>query len=119
MKFLMTFVGDSKTPPSPEKLAELAEFTAEMVASGVVLMHGGLVRPTTGTRVRRSGESFTVTDGPFAETKEVIDGFALVEAGSKEEAIAMARRFTSVAGDGEGEILQVFAAGEFPGSIPH
>ncbi len=49
-----------------------------------------------------------MTDGPFAETKELIDGFALIQVASKEEAIDVARRFMSIAGDGKGEILQVF-----------
>ena len=96
-------------------MAELGKFTAEMVASGVVVMQGGLVRPTTGPRVRMADGKFSVTDGPFAETKELIDGFALIEVGSMAEAVEMARRFMSIAGDGEGEILQVFD----PEQIPH
>jgi hypothetical protein len=115
MKFLMTYAGDRSVPPSPEKMAAIGKFTAEMVASGVVSLHGGLVRPTTGPRVRMTAGNFSVTDGPFAETKELIDGFALIEVGSRAEAIEMARRFMSIAGDGEGEILQVFQPGEFPG----
>jgi len=53
-----------------------------------------------------------VTDGPFAETKELIDGFALVKADSKEAAVALATEFMQLAGDGTGEILQVFDQGE-------
>src|SRR5687768_6326167 len=106
MKFLMTYAGDTSKPPTAEVLAELGKFTVEMVKSGVVLMTGGLQRPTKGTKVRFSGGQFSVTDGPFAETKELIDGFALIEAKSKEEAIELARRFMSIAGDGDGEILQ-------------
>jgi hypothetical protein len=68
-------------------------------------MTGGLQRPTKGTIVKQKQGKFVVTDGPFAETKEVIDGFALVNAKSREEAIEIARRFMKVAGDGEGEIL--------------
>jgi len=49
-----------------------------------------------------------VTDGPFAETKEVVAGFALLEAASKEEAIRMAKEFLKVAGDGECELRQIF-----------
>ena len=59
-----------------------------------------------------SGDAFSITDGPFAETKELIDGFALVSATSRQEAIQLAERFMRVAGDGVGEILQVFDAGE-------
>ncbi len=118
MKFLMTYAGDRSVAPSPEKLAELGKFTNEMVASGIVVLHGGLVRPSTGKRVRMVGGQFSVTDGPFAETKEVIDGFALIEVESREVAVQMAERFMRVAGDGEGEILQVFEPHDIP-PIPH
>jgi hypothetical protein len=53
-----------------------------------------------------------VTDGPFVETKELIDGFALVEVASKEAAIKLAGEFMQLAGDGVGEILQVFDQGQ-------
>src|SRR5262245_10121675 len=113
MKFLLTYKGNDNKP-SPEKLAALGKFTQEMVASGVVLMTGGLVRPNNGTQVKYEAGKFTVTDGPFPETKELIDGFALVRAASKQEAIDMAHRFMSIAGEGEGEVLQVFDAADGP-----
>ena len=109
MKFLMTYQNDpGAPPPSPETMAAIGQLTHEMMSKGVVLMTGGLVRPTKGLHVRCEGGKFSVTDGPFAETKELIDGFALIECGSKEEAIAHAERFMKLAGDGVGEILQVF-----------
>jgi len=108
MKFLMTYEQTMKVPPTPEKMAAIGAFSQEMSQSGVLLMTGGLQRPTKGTHVKLAGSDFTVTDGPFAETKELIDGFALIQVKSKEEAIEVARRFMSVAGDGHGEILQVF-----------
>jgi len=116
MKFLMTYASDPKSgPPTPEQMAAIGKFSQEMIKSGVVLMTGGLVRPTKGTQVRLEAGKFTVTDGPFAETKELIDGFALIVAQSKAEAIEHARRFMSVAGEGQGEILQVFDGSEIPG----
>jgi len=114
MKFLMTYAGSSKVPPSPEQMAALGKFTEEMIQSGVVLMTGGLQKPTKGTHVRFAEGKLSVTDGPFAETKELIDGFALIKANSKEEAIELAERFMRVAGEGEGEILQVFDAADIP-----
>src|SRR5260370_30054646 len=106
MKFLMTYAQARKTaPPTSEHIAAVAKFTEEMAASGALLMTGGLQRPTKGTQVKLAGGKFTATDGPFAETKELIDGFALVQAKSRDEAIELARRFMSVAGDGEGAIL--------------
>ena len=112
MKYLMTYAQTSKTPPTPEHMAAIGKFTQEMAASGVLLMTGGLQRPTKGTQVKLVGGKFTATDGPFAETKELIDGFALVNVASKEEAIRLATEFMQLAGDGNGEILQVFDQGE-------
>jgi hypothetical protein len=108
MKFLMTYEQATQAPPTPEKMAAIGAFGQEMSKAGVLIMTGGLQRATKGTRVKLTGSDFSVTDGPFAETKELIDGFALIEVKSKEEAIDVAKRFMSVAGDGQSEILQVF-----------
>jgi hypothetical protein len=108
MKYLLTYEAESTNAPTPEKMAAIAKFGQEMSAAGVLVMTGGLQRASKSTRVRMIGGKFSATDGPFAETKEVIDGFALINAKSKEEAIEHARRFMAVAGDGEGEVLQVF-----------
>ncbi len=115
MKFLMMYeASPNAAPPSPEKMAAIGAYSARMMQTGTVLLTGGLIRPTTGTKVELKDEKFVVTDGPFAETKELIDGFALIEVGSMEAAIAVAREFMGVAGDGKGEILQVFDGGEPP-----
>lgn len=115
MKFLMTYAADpNAAPPSPEKMAEIGRLTAEMMQKGVVLMTGGLQRPSRGTHVRFSGGKFSVTDGPFPETKELIDGFALIQAKSRQEALELASDFMKVAGDGTGEVLQVFDPTESP-----
>ncbi len=114
MKFLMTYAQASKTPPTPEHMEAVGKFSQALAASGVLLMTGGLQRPTRGTQVKLAAGKFTATDGPFAETKELIDGFALVQTKSREEAVELARRFMNVAGDGEGEILQVFDQGDGP-----
>jgi hypothetical protein len=115
MKFLLTYQQNPNLPPpSPEKMKAIGEYTMKNIASGVVKMTGGLVRPTRGVKVRCEGGKVSVTDGPFAETKELIDGFALVEVKSKDEAIRMASEFMQLAGDGDGEILQVFDQGEAP-----
>jgi hypothetical protein len=60
--------------------------------------------------VRRSGGKVTITDGPFTESKELVAGFALLEAPSKEAAIEMTRRFLEIAGEGECEVRQVYEA---------
>lgn len=115
MKFLMIYNSDPNAPPpTPETMQKLGELTARMVASGVVKMTGGIVRPSKGTEVRLSGGKFTVTDGPFPETKELIDGYAIVEAKSREEAIEHSREFMAIAGEGHGQILRLFDPHEFP-----
>lgn len=110
MKFLMTYEPTVKEQPTPEKMAKLAQFTEESAKAGILVMTGGLTRPSKGTRVKMSGGNFTV-DGPYAETKEVIDGFALIDVKSLDEAIEVARRFMAVAGDGTGEVLAVYERG--------
>jgi hypothetical protein len=112
MKFLLTYAQDpNRPPPSPELMKKIGEYTQKNIASGLVVMTGGLVRPTRGIQVTCKAGKASVVDGPFAETKELIDGFALVEVESKERAIAVAKEFMELAGDGEGEVLQVFLGG--------
>ncbi len=96
-------------------MAASARYTQKMVASGVVL-DDGRPRPPDARHEGRNARTAKSrsTDGPFAETKELIDGFALVKADSKEEAIRLATEFMQIAGDGVGEVLQVFEMGEAP-----
>lgn len=115
MKFLMIFeTNPSAPPPSPETLARLGAYTEKMLASGRVVLTGGLVRPSRGLQIQNEGGKVTVTDGPFAESKELIDGFAVVNVNSREEAIALSTEFLHIAGDGKGEILQIFEPGGPP-----
>jgi hypothetical protein len=107
MKFLMTYEPTVKEPPSPEKMAALGKFTEESAKAGILVLTGGLQKPTKGTHLKLADGQFTV-DGPYAETKELIDGFALIDVKSLDEAVEVARRFMSVAGDGRGEILAVY-----------
>jgi hypothetical protein len=117
MRFLLTYQQNPNVaPPTPEKMAAIGAYTKKNMEAGIVVMTGGLVRPTKGTQIRCERGKVSVTDGPFAETKELIDGFALVEVKSKAEAIAVASEFMQLAGDGTGEILQVFDGGEPPPS---
>src|SRR5579859_2866882 len=115
MKFLLTYEQNpSLPPPTPEKMAAIGAYSQKMMQSGVVLMTGGLVRPSRGIHVECEKGKARVVDGPFTETKELIDGFALVEVNSKEEAVRLASEFMELAGDGKGEILQVFDPGGPP-----
>ena len=116
MQFLMMTTNDTSvpaTPPSPELYMEMGKLIQEMSKAGVLLATGGL-DPQHATRIKSSGGKITVTDGPFAESKEAVVGFALIEAKSREEAIEYSRRFWKVVGDGEGKIYQVFGPGDQP-----
>src|SRR5262249_22472834 len=76
----------------------------DMTRSGVLLATDGLQPSSKGTRVRISNGKFTITDGPFAETKELVAGYAICQVKSREEAIELAKRFLRVVGEGESEI---------------
>ncbi len=111
MKFLMYTLGDDSTPippPTPEVMAEMGKFMQEATNAGVLLATGGMAPTSQGTTVRLKGDKFTVTDGPYAESKELIGGWALVQVASKEEAVNWAERFLRIAGGGESRIRQVF-----------
>lgn len=115
MKFLMTYAQKPDVPPpTPEHMAKIGAFAEKHMRSGVLLMTGGLVRPSHGIQLRCESGKVSVTDGPFAETKELIDGFALVEVPSRDDAVKLASEFMQIAGDGTGEVLQVFDQGGGP-----
>jgi hypothetical protein len=83
-------------PASPGLMAAMGNLSQEQQKLGVFVMGGGLLRSAQGHKVRMSGGKVTVTDGPFAETKEVIGGFAILNYASHEEAIAGARRVLQI-----------------------
>jgi hypothetical protein len=92
MRFLMLVKGrESGTPLPPEFVAAMARHGAEAKRAGRLLETGHLAPSAQGMRVRVAGGKPTVVDGPFAESKEVVGGFGLVELGSREEALAAAQ----------------------------
>jgi hypothetical protein len=99
------------TPPSPELMAEMGKFIGEATQAGVVVTTGAL-QPTS-TRLRLSGGTFSVTDGPYIEAKELLGGFAVIQVNSLEEAIAWSKRFRQIVGDGESEIVRLFGPDDF------
>ncbi|MEX0171287.1 YciI family protein [Streptomyces sp. LMG1-1-1.1] len=105
MRYLMT-TKPSDTAPDEALYVEMGRFIEELTASGVLLATGGL--EPGGVLVSSVGDEITVTDGPFAEAKEAVVGFALIEVRSKEEAIELARRFRRIVGDGESVVQEVF-----------
>lgn len=105
MRYLMMSLATDQAPDD-ELHAQMARFIEEMAAAGVLLATGGL--EPAGTRISSVGDEITVVDGPFAEAKESVGGFALIEVRSKEEALEMARRFRRIVGDGVTVMHQVF-----------
>jgi hypothetical protein len=91
-------------PPTEDEMVKMGELIEASMKNGSLISTGGLMPSATGARVRISNEKFTVTDGPFTEGKELVGGFAILEAASKEAAIEMAKEFLQVMGVGECEV---------------
>src|SRR5688572_5131867 len=111
MRFLSIYKSrETGVPPTLEHMTAMTALIEESMKSGELLATEGCLPTALGARVRLSGGTVTVTDGPFSEAKEVVGGFAILQASSKSEAIEMVKRFLKVAGDGECEIRQVYEA---------
>jgi hypothetical protein len=115
MRFAMLVKADKDSEagilPSEQMLADMGKFNDEMIKAGVMLAGEGLQASSKGARVRFSGGKPMVTDGPFAETKELVAGFWIIQVASKADAIAWAKRVPFV--DGEIEIRQIFELEDF------
>jgi hypothetical protein len=98
--------------PTKEMLTEMGKYNEELVKAGVMLAGEGLQPSSKGARVRFSGKKRTITDGPFAETKELVAGFWIWQVKSKEEAIEWLKRAPFDGGE-EVEIRQIFEADDF------
>jgi hypothetical protein len=100
--------------PTTEELAEMGRFNEELVKAGVMLSAEGLHPSSKGARVRFSGKTRTVIDGPFADTKELVAGFWLWQVSSMDEAIEWVRRCPNpMRTDSEIEIRPIFGAEDF------
>lgn len=112
MRFLSIYkTAERNTPPTAEEMAAMGKLIEEGMKAGWLLGTEGCLPSALGARVRRSSGKINVTDGPFTEAKEMVGGFALLKANSKQEAIELARRFLQVAGDGECELRQLYEQG--------
>jgi hypothetical protein len=113
MKFLSIYkTAERSAPPSQEEMARMGKLVEDGMKAGFLLATEGCLPSALGARIRMSSGKLTVTDGPFAEAKEVVGGFALLRANSKEEALEMVKNFLQVAGDGECELRQLYEAGQ-------
>jgi hypothetical protein len=105
--------------PSESLLAEMGRYNEELARAGILLAAEGLHPSSKGVRVRFSGADRAVTDGPFAETKELLAGFWLWQVGSMEEAIAWVKRCPNpMPGEAEIEIRPVFDPEDFASCDP-
>lgn len=110
MRFLSIYKSVETGPPTGEEMERMGRLVEEGMKAGYLLSVEGCLPSATGARVRLNSGKVTVTDGPFTEAKEVVGGFAILQADSKERAIEMAREFLQVAGDGECELRQLYDA---------
>ena len=109
MRFLSIYkTPERNTPPTQAEMANMGKLIEEGMKAGWLLGTEGCLPTSLGARVRSTQGKVTVTDGPFTEAKEVVGGFALLQADSKEAAIQLAKDFLKVAGDGECELRQLY-----------
>ena len=120
MRFMMLVKASKESEagmlPSKELIAAMGQFNEEMVKAGVLIAGEGLQASSKGARITYSGSKRSVTDGPFAETKELLAGFWMIDVKSKADAIVWASRVPFT--DGEVvEVRQVFEASDFPSDV--
>lgn len=119
MRFMILRKADADTeagtPPSEALIEAMGRYNEELVRAGVMLAGEGLQPSAKGARVTFAGGKPSVTDGPFAESKELIAGFTMIDVRSKEEAIEWVKRWPPLDGDGnvELEIRQVYELADF------
>jgi len=109
MKFLSIYkAAETGSPPSPEHMAQMEKLIEESMKSGELIATEGCLPSALGARVRLDTGKYSVVDGPFTESKEVVGGFAILQAPSKKEAVEITKRFLAVVGGGECEIRQIY-----------
>lgn len=109
MRFLSIYkTRERNTPPTSEEMATMGKLIEEGMKAGWLLATEGCLPSALGARVRRDATRIIVTDGPFIESKELVGGFALLKANSKQEAIELTRKFLQIAGEGECELRQLY-----------
>jgi hypothetical protein len=117
MRFMLIRKADKDTEagalPSREMLAAMMSYNQEMARAGVFLQGEGLQPSANAARVKIAAGKPLVTDGPFAETKELIAGFTMIQVRSREEAIEWVKRWPALDAGAEIEIRQVFEADDF------
>jgi hypothetical protein len=111
MKFLSMYKSQERgVPPTQEEMAKMGKLVEDGMKAGWLIATEGCLPSALGARVRATNGKLSVTDGPFTESKEVVGGFAILRANSKEEAIQLAKDFLNVVGEGECELRQIYEA---------
>jgi hypothetical protein len=122
MRFMMIVIPkgyEKATPgaaPSAEAMAEMMEYNKSLQKAGVLLALDGLLPPSTGARITFANGKATVTDGPFAEAKEAIGGYWIIQVRSREDAIQWAKRVPASC-DGIIEVRQIQEMADFPADV--
>jgi hypothetical protein len=105
MRYMTIYkTAETNEPPRQEDYEKMGRFIQELAQAGVLVTTDGLQPTSKGARVRINDGKYTVTDGPFAESKEVVAGYAIIEVKSKTEAIELTKRFLGLMGKGESEV---------------
>lgn len=110
MRFLCVYkpgVPESDTPPTAEEQAAMAKLIGDMAKAGVLLAAEGCLPSSFGSRVRVESGEYSVMDGPFPDTKQLIAGFCMLQVKSKAEAIEWTKRFLALVKHGTSELLQL------------
>jgi len=111
MRFLSIYKSvERNTPPTQAEMERMGKLIEEGMRKGWLLGTEGCLPSALGARVRLADGDFTVTDGPFSESKELVGGFAILQADSKQQAVELARDFLRVVGQGECELRQLYEA---------
>jgi len=109
MRYLSIFkAAETGTPPSEQEMAAMGALIEKFAKSGHLIATEGCLPSALGFRVRKDRGKVTITDGPFTEAKEIVGGFALLRAESREEAIALTKEFLEIASDGECEVRELY-----------
>lgn len=122
MRFMMIMHPDPRTAyagpgaPPVEAVRAMSRYNRSLVEAGVLLTADGLAGPAEGARVRYAGGQATVVDGPFAEAKEIVGGFWILQVRTREEALEWARRIPAADGDMV-EVRRVFELEDFPPEV--
>jgi len=111
MRYMLMFKPDVAPAPGElpckQHLPAMATLMTDLKRKGIVLATEGLMPSDTGARVRFNGGRISVKDGPFAEAKELVAGFAIVNVKSRDEALDLAKQFLQIAGGGVSDVLEV------------